>query len=84
MSDYDVLFLYVHFVVNNRSATEGILQRANMERGTGSVGRQKDIINRGVQDDHGDMFAGGSKIIMSKLVDAAEVSLDESSEEIRG
>ncbi|KAG8902263.1 hypothetical protein FRC00_014088 [Tulasnella sp. 408] len=51
---------------------EGLLQRANLERGRGSVGRQKDIVNRGVDHNRGVMFAGVSKILMSKLVDAAE------------
>lgn len=50
------------------------------ERGRGSVARQKDVVNRGVQDSRGDMFAGGSNILMSKLTLAAEVSLIRSSE----
>ncbi|KAG9018995.1 hypothetical protein FRB90_007375 [Tulasnella sp. 427] len=46
--------------------------RAMDERGKGSVARQKDVVNRGVQEARGDMFAGGSNILMSKLVAAAE------------
>ncbi|KAG8979124.1 hypothetical protein FRC05_009334 [Tulasnella sp. 425] len=46
--------------------------RAMEERGRGSVARQKDVVNRGVQDSRGDMFAGGSNILMSKLTLAAE------------
>ncbi|KAG8929016.1 hypothetical protein FRC01_005055 [Tulasnella sp. 417] len=46
--------------------------RAMLERGKGSVARQMDIIHRGVQDRRGDMLAGGSNILMSKLGIAAE------------
>ncbi|KAG8929017.1 hypothetical protein FRC01_005056, partial [Tulasnella sp. 417] len=46
--------------------------RAMMERGRGSVARQKDVVNNGVHDAREDMFAGGSNILMSKLTAAAE------------
>lgn len=46
--------------------------RAIMERGKGSVARQKEVVNNGVQNARGDMFAGGSNILMSKLATAAE------------
>lgn len=57
-----------------------MLQRAKLVRGKGSVERQKDIVHRGVQDGREDIFVGGSKILMNKLVDAVEVSPDGSSE----
>lgn len=68
--------------VNVGSLVDGLFQRAMMERGRGSVARQKDVVNNGVQDARGDMFAGGSNILMSKLAIAAEVSANRSSKRI--
>ncbi|KAG8902264.1 hypothetical protein FRC00_014089, partial [Tulasnella sp. 408] len=62
-----------------------VYTRAMMERGKGSVARQKDVVNNGVHGARGDMFAGGANILMSKLAIAAETvgkALDDSLSEL--
>lgn len=55
-----------------------LLQTAMLERGTGSVRRQKDYVHGFIERERHTLFSGGSNVLMERLVQAAEVSIRES------